>query len=368
MRPFKFGCVVEGEDFCPRNELERQLQDYAGCGQNVVVHGARRMGKTSLIKHAIKGMRGEKMIYIDLYCIKTLADFCVRVMKGVAKASEEMSFIKKALALVMRLRPVLAIDPNDGSTTITVDARAAVEPDSLGAVMDMLKKLAADGKTCVVFDEFQDILCLEDHEQILAEMRSSIQFQQNVPYFFSGSIRSAMMEIFDDPDSPFFKSAIPLSVEEINPVEFSDFLISRFKKGRRSITKKTVNEIIEFADGVTGDVQEFCHALYEVTSDGEEVSTEDFKPAFDVIFAAESRGYENIVEKLTMQQLTVLKALAQDGLIKAFSAEFTRKVGMLPSSVKRVIARLTEDKIIYLHNKGYHFFNPFFREWIKSAI
>ena len=177
MKPFKYGCVVGGENFCPRPSLEKQLQEFAADGQNLVIQGARRMGKTSLIKHAIGNMRRMRLIYIDLYCISSLADFCARVMKGIAKSSEEMSFLKKAVQFAFRLRPVLAIDPRDGSTTISVDTRAAAEPDSLDAVMSTLDKIAADGKTCIVFDEFQDILKLDNANGILAQMRSTIQFQ-----------------------------------------------------------------------------------------------------------------------------------------------------------------------------------------------
>ena len=50
MNPFRHGCAVDGEYFCPRPELERQLRSFAESGQNVVVHGELRMDKTSLIK------------------------------------------------------------------------------------------------------------------------------------------------------------------------------------------------------------------------------------------------------------------------------------------------------------------------------
>ena len=30
--PFRYGCVVDGEYFCPRPELERQLRNYAESG------------------------------------------------------------------------------------------------------------------------------------------------------------------------------------------------------------------------------------------------------------------------------------------------------------------------------------------------
>lgn len=368
MRPFKYGCVVDGENFCPRPELERQLCAFAESGQNAVVYGSRRMGKTSLIQHAIKSMRGEKLIYIDLYCIKTCADFCARVMKGIAGASDQMSFLKRVLQFATRLRPALTIDPLDGSPSITIDAHAAGQTDSLDTVMATLKKLGEDGRTCIVFDEFQDLLKLENGDAILAEMRSTIQFQQNTPYFFSGSVRSDMMRIFDDPDSPFFKSALPFSVDEIDPVQFAKFIIARFKKGDRAISQATAAAVIAFADGVTGDVQEFCEALYESTETGQEITVDDFPAAFATVFGRELRGYEATVERLTPQQFAVAKALAEDGRVRPFSAEFTKKVGMLPSSVKRVLTRLVDDRIIFLRKGEYCYFNPFFREWIKRAF
>ena len=152
--PFRYGCVVAGEYFCPRPELERQLRNYAESGQNLAIQGERRMGKTSLVKKAISDMKGERLLYIDLYGIRTLSDFCRRVMVGVGGVTEKMSFLKKALSLAHRLRPALTIDANTGAPTITVDARAASEPDSLDAVMSTVKKLAEDGGLCVVMDEF----------------------------------------------------------------------------------------------------------------------------------------------------------------------------------------------------------------------
>ena len=135
--PFRYGCVVDGEYFCPRPELERQLRQYAESGQNLVIQGERRMGKTSLVKKAISGMKGERLLYIDLYGIRTLSDFCRRVMAGVGGVTEKMAFLKKALSLAYRLRPGLTIDSNTGAPTITVDARAAAEPDSPERVLQV---------------------------------------------------------------------------------------------------------------------------------------------------------------------------------------------------------------------------------------
>ena len=64
--PFKYGCVVSGDHFCERTEAERDLRRFVKAGQNVYVQGDRRMGKTSLVKKAVAGIRGLKdmILYI----------------------------------------------------------------------------------------------------------------------------------------------------------------------------------------------------------------------------------------------------------------------------------------------------------------
>ena len=79
-----------------------------------------------------------------------------------------MPFLKKVMSFVSRLRPSLVIDPADGSPKITVDALAADAPDSLDSVLTLLEKVSDDGKTCVVLDEFQDVLRLPDADKVLA--------------------------------------------------------------------------------------------------------------------------------------------------------------------------------------------------------
>ena len=304
------------------------------------------------------------MVYIDLYFIKTTSDFCSRVMKGVAQAYEELPFLRKALQFASRLRPTLSIDPS-GATTISVDSRAASEPDSVAAVMEALAKLASEGRTCVVFDEFQDILKLENASRVLAEMRRSIQFQEQVAYFFTGSVRNEMAHIFADLDSPFYKSALPFLVDEIDPKEFTKFIKKRFEVGERTISSKTIEQILAFADGVPGDVQEFCEALWTTTEAAEEITPTCFRAALELIFSREIRGYEATMEHLTPAQASVLRALAENGHALLTSTSFTDRLSLAPSTVKRVVNRLLADHVIFLRRGEYCFSNPFFKAWLQ---
>ena len=80
MAPFKYGMIVDGENYCPRAELARQFSKLIEAGLNVVVQGERRMGKTSFVCETVKTIRSLELVYIDLYCVKTIEEFCRRVV------------------------------------------------------------------------------------------------------------------------------------------------------------------------------------------------------------------------------------------------------------------------------------------------
>ena len=367
--PFKYGCVVSGDHFCGRDKAERELRGFVKSGQNVFVQGERRMGKTSLVKKAIAGIRGERLVYIDLYCIGSQSDLCRRIMDGVSRANASMPFLKRVMSFASRLRPTLSFDAEDGSPKISVDALAADEPSSLDIVLSMLEKIAADGKTCIVFDEFQDIMRLPEPERILAEMRSRIQFQENVPYLFLGSVRHEMWRIFTDTKSPFFKSAAAYDVGEIDANDFSKFLVARFQAGRRKVSADTALRIIETSCGVSGDVQELCAALWDVSEIGSNVTEEDIPAALEVVFMRERKGFEKAVSSLTPLQLKVLRGLAEYPRARVYGADFLRKVGMANAgAVRKAIKRLEDIDVICFQEGEYRFGDSFFRQWIIRYV
>ena len=97
MEPFKFGCIVEKEHFCPRPVLEAELRRYISGGQNLVLQGERRRGKSSLVVKVVKDIRGMGLLYVDLLGIGSAADFCRRVMDGIVGLDSSRSFLKKTV-------------------------------------------------------------------------------------------------------------------------------------------------------------------------------------------------------------------------------------------------------------------------------
>ena len=73
--------------------------------------------------------------------MKTIEEFCRRVVAAVAALDRSAGFLRKTAQLIANLRPVLTIDRDTGAPQLTVDARSSGGISSLEDVMDMLSSL-----------------------------------------------------------------------------------------------------------------------------------------------------------------------------------------------------------------------------------
>jgi uncharacterized protein len=365
MNPFRYGQVVRGEDFCPRPKLIQELTAFIESGQNVALMGERRTGKTSLICEAVRCLKKRRMLYVDLLEIKTSDDLCKRLLKAVLALQRQTGFLEKMLRSLSHLRPSITLDPLTGQPSISLDASVRMTPESIDSLLDMIASLHRRQPLAVVFDEFQDVLNLEDSRETLASLRSKIQFQNKIPYLFAGSIRNQMSMIFADPESPFFKSAASLSIGPIETGLFAEFLKRRFESGKRTVEESAMSRVFEWAEDIPGDVQQLCAVLWEITSYRDPI-TEDLLPAaLERIFARESKAYEAVLVQVTGQQLRCLVGLARHRDTPPLSQDFLRAVGIpAAASVQRALNRLEKLKVVYRHEGRYKFVNPFFKSWL----
>jgi len=366
MIPFKYGTVVSGNDFCGRKDLIKQLREFISSSQNVLVQGQRRMGKTSLIYETVRRLRTYRPLLVDLLEIKTSHDFCQRTIKAIITLESKGNFLTKTLRFLSSLKPQLGIDPVTGLPTISLDPSVKLTPNSLEEISDLVKELSKKKKVVVVFDEFQDVLNLNDSPETLAVLRSRIQYHSDIPYIFAGSIRSEMDKIFTAHDSPLFKSAIPITVGALSKKEFSEFIRKKFLIGKRTITDSALEQLFIITDNITGDILQLCEALWSVTTYQDSVSDNDLAAAFELIFSRESKSYELILSEITANQLRCLVGLARIGGKAPTSSTFLRETGIRqPSSITKALSSLLKRKIIFRIDNEYRFVNPFFKAWIK---
>jgi len=365
MNPFKYGQVVRAGDFCPRPQLLKEIRGFIASGQNIVIQGERRIGKTSLIYEAVRSVRRTRILYVDLLEIKTVDALCKRLARGIIASENQDGFLERIFKKLSQLKPSVSVDPLTGQPTISFDPAVRLQPDSIEGLLDVIASVHKRKSVVVVFDEFQDILNLKDSREALALLRGKIQFQADVPYIFAGSIRNEMDVIFNDPDSAFFKSAIPLTVGPLDRKRFGPFLEEKFALGKRSIDPDAMQRLFEIAADVPGDIQQLCEALWEVTSYKDQITEADIPEAMSLIFARESKGYESTLVLLTGQQLRCLVGLAKLDGVTPQSKAFLQAVDIhLPGSVKKALNRTEKLKIIFQYEGKYRFVNPFFKAWL----
>ena len=365
MKPFEYGCVVKGEVFCPRPEIESVLTANMESGQNTVVVGERRMGKTSLIMSAFSKTRRCRLLYVDLLNIRTISDFCDRVASAASRMGNGRSFVQRTLSFLARLRPTLSVDPHNGMPVISVDSRLAEHVSSLEDIVAMIEKFSGRERVVVVFDEFQEVLKLDNSEQALATLRSRIQFLSETCFVYSGSVRRDMVRIFIDYKSPFYKSAATLNVGAIDDDCFIDFLQKRFAVGGRKASKELLLKVLETANRVSGDVQQLCDAILTESDGKKALSEEDIGKGIERILKQESSAFEMQTENLSRYQMKALQAVARLGGKHVFSADFIERAGLSSApTAKRALGTLVDRGLLYCHEKEYKIFNPFLREWL----
>jgi len=200
-------------DFCNREKEIKDLVRYAENCTNVVLSSPRRFGKTSLAKRAqnILKRKGIETIYIDFFGVSSIEEVASKIAAGIYSiVYKEENLLKKTLRLFSSLRPVIKPDTETGISITLEIARGKTGKELLeetmkgfGDFLNIKKK-----KYNIVIDEFQEIAELKESSSIEGIMRTYIQHQQNVSYFFIGSRRRILLDIFNNKNKAFYKSAI----------------------------------------------------------------------------------------------------------------------------------------------------------------
>ena len=367
VNPFRYGTVVSGKDFYGRQDLIEQLTGYIKAGQNVVLQGERRIGKTSLAVETVRRMNKYRLLRVNCMEVKSVDALCKHILHAILALERSENSFNRLLKSLAHLRPTLGINPVTGEPTLSFDAQARLQADSIPEVLRVIESLHRNKPLVAFFDEFQDILKVEeDPRGVLAQLRGTIQHQTEVPYLFAGSIRNRMDEIFNHPESPFFKSALTLSVGPLSQQEFVAHLMERFRAGGRTVTTEVLQRIFDLTDGVTGDIQQFCEALWTVSDSGETIKNEKVVEALQLIFSRELKSYELILARLTAGYVRILQTLAKLGGEQPTSAAFLRQSAASAAAVSQALKRMAELKIVFHDGRRWRFTNSFFGAWLLS--
>lgn len=370
--PFTLRVIPPGSPFCNRIPELAELSAHVRNKANVVLFSPRRYGKTSLVKRLQTDLErdGFFTIYADFFMVTSTNDVAERIAKSVYTVLHQReSLLEKGvryLKTFRTFRPVFKPSA-DGGLSITVEP---VSPNLSG--MDLLDKVLEElgefihsqssAGTHVAFDEFQEITELKK-SPVEGVLRKHIQEHQ-ASYFFIGSRRRILLDIFNQRTRPFYQSAIMYPLSPLPHDELASFLVDQFKMGGKKCGRKIAKKISDKIFLYPYYAQVLAYNVYEVS--GKTVNEGDIEEGFGKLLASERYGYEGIVQGLTGPQVALLRALATDPTSRILSTGYMTRHKLSIGGIQYARKKLEELGLIEQHENVWHIVDPVFGAWLAT--
>lgn len=373
LNPFRFGALALDEAFTDRRLELKELRSDVLNGQDVVIVGARRFGKSSLVLRATRELASRRVLvaYCDLSTTPTKERFAEKLAKTIHDdvASRLYRVRERTLGVFrgLRVTPKITVDPDDGSVSFGFDVGHA--PADVDATVESLLalpgRLAAERKrkVALVLDEFQEVTEIDRNYPRL--MRAVFQTQPEVAHVYLGSKRHLMHRIFSDRNEPFWRSAKQMELGPIAADEFAAFIRSRFDGTGRSISDDAVARILALTGGHPYATQQLSYFVWEETDEGDAAGLEDVERGLERLLESENNHFSLVWEDSNRTERLMLLALAS-GPARVFSADF-RRAHRLPAAtnVQKALTRLTSRELVKRLTRGtYAIAEPFLAQWL----
>lgn len=367
--PFTLRVIPPDFPFCNRATELKELNSHADNKANVVLFSPRRYGKTSLIKRLQSALsrKGFFTVYIDFFMATTENETARRISQGIySMLHERESLLDKGVRFLKTFktfRPVFKPSPENGFSF-------SVEPVSSGmSGIDLIDRVMEELglfihkesiNAHIVFDEFQEISDIKN-SPIEGILRKHIQ-QHQASYFFVGSRRRILLDMFNSKNRPFYQSAIMYPLKPLPEKELVPFLRERFEENGKNCPVQIAEKISEKVSQYPYYAQSLAYNIFEI-SEGT-VTCDDIQAGFNNMLASERYGYEAIVQGLTGSQIALLKALAVDPVSKILSTEYMSRHMLSAGGIQYARNKLEKLDLIEKHNNIWKIVDPVFACWL----
>jgi len=270
--PFQFGVVVDDRAFCNRKEECSFLKMQIKNGYSTWLFSPRRFGKTSLVEKVFREIEDTTCLYVDLYNIRSVDDFCRKYSAVIAEQlfnwKDDMKELTRKLANAFKgLSPTVSFGES-GNPTFSLNIHRVEDQKEIETILEVPDEISRKSKKriCIAFDEFQEINRIDPF--MLHWMRSSFQRHREISYIFLGSKQSLMEEIFTSTKSPFYEFAVKMNLSTISKAELYQFVKQNFQKNDVMISGKTLGTILEKSECQPHYTQYFASVVFDLAVAG----------------------------------------------------------------------------------------------------
>jgi AAA+ ATPase superfamily predicted ATPase len=369
--PFKYGKVVSEPYFVNRTKELSEISTNLMNGTNLVLYAPRRYGKTSLAQKVLKNLEKDAIcIFVDFFQVVSLEKF-ISIYTGKILEQKKLSLedtIKMFKKFVSGISANVTLDDSGNPAFNFTYQPGSNKEQSLTDVLELPTNIFKNERVVVVFDEFQEINKLNG-DNFENQLRSVIQFHQNVSYLFMGSQTHLLLNMFNNKNRAFYNIGKVMKIGKIHEEEMMDYLLRQFNKFDLTVDQETVETIIKISDNIPHYTQFLAYELWQLAQLKEcFINDELIDEAVGRIINNQSDFYNELVDRLTNYQKKVLLALMKENT-NIFSGDYARKYNLSSTSTtQRAIGKLIETGIIEKMEKEYHFSDPFFKRYLSSVF
>jgi len=371
MNPFSYGKIVRDQQFYDRKEPFSTILHTISGGNNVVLYAPRRYGKSSLVMKVMQELerKGTPCVYLDLMRACSADDFIRLYARNIYK--RQASLFEKGLQQVMewmkRLRPQVTLD-DQGKPELVLDfSPNQLTSEMISNVFDLPERLSTrQGRMVIILDEFQEIAAFSDQFPLERIFRSCMQQHRQVTYLFLGSKTHLLQQMFSKRSRPFYQSAKTLSLGKPPFGESIAFVNKRFSDSGITLSKASAERIVQEAANIPYYIQFLASELFQQMVDKSKkvLSEEDVQVACRNISSLKSDLYEEHFGSLSMNQRTIIHALAAEGVLRFTEAYRLRYHLPVSSSINSAVKQLLEQGHIEKQEHAYEVADPFFKLWL----
>ena len=174
-----------------------------------------------------------------------------------------------------------------------------------------------------------------------------------------------MAEMFVSPQRPFYQSTELMNLSPLNEQVYYDFANRFFTARGWGLDCAVFHELYSAFDGYTWYIQTVLNRMYQAFR-----TVSNTAQLNETILAAvESKApqYESLVQFLTDNQFSLLRAIAKEGLVeKPLGKDFIKKYHLSgASSVKTSLDMLLDKELAYRQTNGHTVYDRFLAQWLR---
>lgn len=361
--PFRYGARVSGESFFDRERMKKDILGTVDGGNNVVVYGPRRYGKSSLVGEVVSQLRSRGWVCVELNMmdVASLDDFIAQYARAIYReAAPVLGTIRHVAGLFRRVSPKIGVD-EEGRPELKFEIgsrKAGVA--ALREVLELPAKVCPAGRTLIAIDEFQEVASLGLGAQFERTMRSVIQNHADIAYVFLGSKTHLVERMFSSPSRPFYNSAQKFLLSRPPEDESARFVTDRFKSAGVSISPELARRIVSLAGNVPYYLQAIGSWVFNSVANrsARVVRTADVEESFKSLYDAETVLLENSFVSHSESQRLLLRALAKEPAVR-FDEEYRDRHSLASTStVNTALRRLMKESAVESFDGRYALADP----------